>query len=115
MVMGRMPSVRGGGISARKAMWPNWRSSGGARQDAVMWGWLCGFRPMRLGLLLGGPGLRRTRRKTLRQFVEENVDHWRRVQRQRLAQQQAADHRDAQRPAQFGTESSSERERQPRA
>src|SRR3984885_8230495 len=50
--------------------------------------------------------------KALRQIVKEDVDHGGGVQREGLAQQQSADHGDAQRSAQLGTETSPKRERQ---
>ena len=49
--------------------------------------------------------------ESLRQVVEENVDHRRGVEGEHLAQEQAADHGDAQRPAQLRPDSRSDRQR----
>ena len=51
--------------------------------------------------------------KSHRQVVEENVDDGRGVKREHLAEEQSANHRNAQRPAQFRTDAAAESERQP--
>ena len=51
-------------------------------------------------------------REALRNPVKENVDDGRGVEREHLAQQQAAHHRDAQRPAQFRAQAGAEGQRQ---
>ena len=50
-------------------------------------------------------------REARAQIVEEDVDHRRGVQRQHLAEDQAADHRDAQRLAQLRADARAERQR----
>ena len=52
----------------------------------------------------------RIRGKTLRQIVEENINHRRGVEREGLTEQQPADHGDAERPAQFRTETGTQRQ-----
>ncbi len=51
-------------------------------------------------------------RKSRRQAVEGQEDHGSGIQRQHLAEQQAADDSDTQRPAQLGTDAGAQRQRQ---
>ncbi len=48
----------------------------------------------------------------MRQIVEEDVDHGRCIEREHLAHEKPANHGDSQRPAQFGTDSMSKRQRE---
>ena len=46
------------------------------------------------------------------QIVEEDINHWRGVERQYLTYQQPANHRDSQRPAQLRTKAAAKRQGQ---
>src|SRR5580692_2679072 len=63
-----------------------------------------------LGTAAGGRGT--MRRKTLRQTVEENVNHRRGVKREHLAEEQAANHGDTQGAAEFCSDTGAQGKRQ---